>query len=953
MEGERSKTEKNTLQEVKNIWYTNINGLMSKRLEVEEFLQRIRPGMMILCETKWKNEWGEPDIGKGNYDFWIKNRRDKGGGGVMILTKKNIRVDRVELSESKAEIVKVVVKNSYGKEMSYVGVYVPPKTNAWRGVDHEAMLLDTLKEMEGILTKDKDVLMVGDFNCKGINWEEGTCQGGENSWSERLLNWAVENLMTQWVDCDTRFSGGDTPSRLDLLFTSDGEAVEEIKYECPLGKSDHILMGIRLGKDLESTDEEYKMERHKFSKANFDEMKKYFEGANWSYFENSESIQGKWDEFVKIYNEAVERFVPKGRKYCEKGKEWYNGRCEKARKCKTRAWNKWRKGRIESNWKDYVEVRNECVKILREEKYKYEKDIMDKCKSEPKLFYRHINSRMKKREGITELKDNGRVYNDEKDMAEVMNRKFQTVFTEEEDFDVGDGVFVENEIKEVKVQRREVMKLMECLDVNKAPGPDGISNWILRECRNQLVDKIHKLVSVSLMQGRLPKDWKRANIVPIYKGGNRLNPLNYRPVSLTSVVGKMCEKIIKDVWMEYLEGNTVLVSCQFGFRRGSSCTANLMSFYSRVIDVVQERNGWVDSVYLDLKKAFDKVPHRRLLWKIRNYGGIGGSLLDWMRDYLSQREMRTVIRNKHSSWLGVKSGVPQGSVLGPVMFGIYINDIVEGIGSHINLFADDAKLMRKVEKEEDCRKLQEDLDKIGEWCRSWKMELNLKKCKVMEFGRSKRRVHHEYRMNDVQLEKSVEEVDLGVTITEGLTPDRHISRITGEMTSLLRRIKMAFSYLDVDMMRKVICAMIRPRLEYAAIVWSPHTKKNIRKLERVQRAATKLVPELREMTYMERLKKMEIPTLESRRERGDLISVYKMVNGLDRMGEDLLELDGGNTRGHGKKLKKERCIRDIKKYSFPHRVVNIWNGLEEDVVNAISVHKFKAELDKLSCRDGP
>ena len=404
--------------------------------------------------------------------------------------------------------------------------------------------------------------------------------------------------------------------------------------------------------------------------------------------------------------------------------------------------------------------------------------------------------------------------------------------------------------------------------------------------------------------------------------------------------------------MKYLEDRNVLTRCQFGFRKGGSCSANLLSFYSRVIDVVQERDGWVDGVYLDLEKAFDKVPHKRLLWKIKNYGGIDGRLLTWMGDYLSDREMRTVVRNRSSTWLRVTSGVPQGSVLGPVMFGIYVNDLGEGVESYINLFADDAKLMRKVETEEDCKKLQDDLGKVEEWSRSWKMEFNLKKCKVMEFGRSKRRVHYCYKMKGVNLEKSEKEEDLGVTVTDNLTPDKHINRVVGEAMSLLRRVKMAFSYVDTDMIKTLISSMIRPRLEYAATVWSPHTRKNIRKVERVQRAATKMVPELRELSYSDRLRELELPTLESRRERGDLISVYKMVNGLDRIGEDLLKFDTGSTRGHGRKLKKERCMRDIKKYSFPHRVVNAWNGLEEDVVQAISVHKFKTEIDKLRSRDG-
>ena len=153
-------------------------------------------------------------------------------------------------------------------------------------------------------------------------------------------------------------------------------------------------------------------------------------------------------------------------------------------------------------------------------------------------------------------------------------------------------------------------------------------------------------------------------------------------------------------------------------------------------------------------------------------------------------------------------------------------------------------------------------------------------------------------------------------------------------------------------MRKIIVTLIQPVMEYAAVVWSPHNKKDIRKLERVQRAATKMAPELRDLNYEERLKEMALTTLESRRERGDLINVYKMVHGMDKSGMDLIKLDTRVSRGHGKKLKKESCRRDRKKYSFPHRTVDVWNGLEEDIVNADSVHCFKAGLDKIRYQGG-
>ena len=507
--------EENVCKEVKKLWYTNIDGLMSTRLEVEELLAREKPDMLALCETKWKDEWGMPDLGKGRYDFWIKNRQGKAGGGVMVLTNKNLRVVRVDIRDNNAEIVKVIVQTGNEGERIFVGVYVPPKTSSWTSEEYEAMLGDTLKELEELALQSKDVVIVGDFNCKEINWEEGTCQGGEQSYSDRLLNWAQDNLMKQWIDCETRFRGGDVPARLDLLFTSSGQLVDEISYDCPLGKSDHVLVKVSLGEETQEENEDYKLEKYRYNKANYAEMRKYFEAADWSKFEMEEGVQNKWEEFLKIYNKAVSMYVPKGRRSCKKGKEWYNEKCLKARRRKLKAWNRWRAVKTEERWTEFIEARNESVGINREEKYNYEKGIMDKCKSDPKLFYRHVNSKLKKREGISSLKVDGVMYDQEQDMSEVMNRCFQSVFMEEGEFEGEEVELGEGILDEVEVQEQDIMKLMEGLEVNKAPGPDGVSNWILKECRDQLVRRIHCLVSLSLSKGEVPRDWKIANIVSI------------------------------------------------------------------------------------------------------------------------------------------------------------------------------------------------------------------------------------------------------------------------------------------------------------------------------------------------------------------------------------------------------------------------------------------------------
>ena len=248
------------------------------------------------------------------------------------------------------------------------------------------------------------------------------------------------------------------------------------------------------------------------------------------------------------------------------------------------------------------------------------------------------------------------------------------------------------------------------------------------------------------------------------------------------------------------------------------------------------------------------------------------------------------------------------------MFAIYVNDMPEGISSYISLFADDAKLLRKVYCKEDCVVLQKDLDKINEWSQKWEMEFNSSKCKIMEFGKSKYRPRQVYTMGNNIVEKTNEEKDLGVNIMDNLSPEKHVNRITAETYNLLRNIKVAFTYVDEEMIKKLVIALIRPRLEYAATVWSPSTKKHIRKLEMIQRAATKLPQSLRDLTYEERLCILGLTTLEQRRERGDLIMIYRVMKGMERLDrEDLVNWDIRDTRGHGKKLKRDNCRREIKK----------------------------------------
>lgn len=228
-----------------------------------------------------------------------------------------------------------------------------------------------------------------------------------------------------------------------------------------------------------------------------------------------------------------------------------------------------------------------------------------------------------------------------------------------------------------------------------------------------------------------------------------------------------------------------------------------------------------------------------------------------------------------------------------------------------------------------------------------------KKRSVMEFGKSKKRITWEYKMGNDVIKRTTSEKDLGVTISNNLSPEKHINKIVGETYNLLRNIRVAFTYMDEDMVRKFIVSMIRPRLEYAATVWSPSKKKDIKKLERIQRAATKLAPSLINKSYEERLLELNLTTLEQRRERGDLIAIYRVMMGMEELDrEDLINWDTRDTRGHGKKIRWDSYRRDFKKNSFPYRAIEVWNGLQKEVVHAKSISEFKVKLDNERYRDG-
>ena len=471
----------------------------------------------------------------------------------------------------------------------------------------------------------------------------------------------------------------------------------------------------------------------------------------------------------------------------------------------------------------------------------------------------------------------------------------------------------------------------------------------MKNVADEIVDVVVMLFDESLAKTEVPSDWLKAIIAVIFKKGKKSLVGNYRPVSLTCILCKCMEKLIRDHIVEHMRENNLFSRKQYGFLSGRSVTLQLLYALEKWTDAL-DKGEEVDCIYTDFMKAFDRVPHQRLLAKLKSYG-ISENICSWVEMFLKDRTQKVVINGVESEWENVKSGVPQGSVLGPVLFLLFINDLPEEVVSELLLYADDAKIFRIIRCDEDREQLQQDLHAMSIWSDIWLLSFHPDKLKKLTISRNEFYVERRYCVGEDVVKNVDMEVDLGVCIDTELNFDEHRKTQVGKANRMVGAMRRSFKFLDNYTFVKLYKSIVRCHMETAIPVWFPYLVKDIEMMESVQRRATKMIPSTKGMEYDERLRLLKLPTLRYRRHRGDLIEMYKMIHGM--YDKDVLpffdlreDVVSTVNRRHSKQIFITRSAKDVRSNYYTKRVAPVWNELTEEIVSAPSVDSFKRRLDE-------
>ena len=867
------------------------------------------------------------------------DRETDAHGGVAIYVKSNlINKPRPDLIINDLEAV--WVETRLRQERFLIGSFYRPPNSPVRYWD---LISDSIRQVSNLGIK---FIILGDFNTDFLH-----------SPSQHLLNIINDHHLKQLITEPTRTT--ETSSTcLDLILTQSPNLVTYTEVLPPVC-SDHSVPYARINSKI-NTDKPFKRTIFNYKRLDERTLCAVLREVNWETITQIESLDQSTETFTNELIKASKRCIPsKIVTIKPNDSPWMNDNIRLLINEKKRIHRVAKKSNLPTDWDNFRRIRNSLTTAVRTRKSEYLRELNEKA-SNPQSFGKKewwkIVNLFFNRKGINDtippLEHNGNIYYSNKDKAEILNAHFvnqSTLNNANDPTPQLNQLF--NSLTEIRLTEDEVRKILLNLDPSKAVGPDFIHNKLLIAAAPVIAKPLTCLFNRSLRESKFPKLWKEANVTPIHKKGSKEDCNNYRPISLLSCIGKVLEKCIHNHLLTFLQEERILSTNQSGFIPGDSTTNQLLIIYNDLCNSL-DKGLPTQAVYLDISKAFDRVWHEGLLSKLQSIG-IRGSLLDWFRDYLSNRTQKTVIKGEHSCKLPIPAGVPQGSVLGPLLFLIYINDIEYGIESNIKLFADDTSLSLALEDPNTrVEVLNRDLARISHWGNKWKVKFNANKTDVVNYTRSQR-ISHQVTFCNSLIGNTANHKHLGLVLQSDGKWTEHVAYLTNKINPLIS----CLCYYKYRLSRKALETMyksyILPLFDYADIIYDNLTETLSNKLENLHLEGIRtIIGAVRGTSHHKLYAESGFCSLKNRRARHKLIQFKKMQLGLcPTYLSDILPPLVSASNPYHRRREQERtvpfCRTELYKNSFLPSTTELWNNLPNRAHVTGSLSQFKGCLQPL------
>ena len=782
-------------------------------------------------------------------------------------------------------------------------------------------------------------VFIGDFNAHHREWLNSVSP--TNCHGERALDFATESGCEQIIHEATHKSG----NCLDLVFT-DSPGVISKTVGSPVGTSDHATLSLVIKTEQVVPDVSYSRKVYLKSQADAVGIEYDLLRVNWSQIY-------KEDEPILHLNEClcdiINRRTPSRMlNYRTKDKAWFNDDCRRAYLEKQDAYHLWRRNRSEMTWNNYTHLRAVAQRVYASAENEFNEETKQTLASttQPHKYWATFKSALFGMDSSVPplLRPDGRLTHCPEEMATLLADVFDRKQSNEK-LTMPDSCFPEAKLNSLAFRAREIKDLLLDLDAYGGVDPNGIFPLFLKNNADYLAPKLAVIFRKLVRRGSFCRCWRIGDITPLCKCGSGSScPSDYRPISITPILSKVFERLLAKRLNAYAESNNLFPNLQFGFRKGLGACDALLTISSDVQKSLDSGHE-VRLIGLDFSAAFDRVNHEALIFKLKQLG-VGGAFLNIIIEFLANRKQRVVVDGKFSDYRNVISGVPQGSVLGPLLFILYTHDMWFGLKNKLVAYADDATLFASVpspnKRTDVAESLNKDLASISAWCKSWGMKLNASKTQNMIVSRSRTLdpLHPDLYIDNVPLATCDSFKILGVTLDSKFTFEKHVRNVSSSIAQkigLLRKSLKIFG--DQSILKKCFNTFILPCFEYCSPVWASAADSYLKLLDKNLNSIKFLIPDLCENRGI---------NLWHRRSISSLCMLYKIFhNPQHPLHSDLPNLyhPPRNTRFavnlNSRAFSIVRCNTSQFSRSFIPSVTRIWNELPSQVVESLELQKFK------------